>query len=58
MLETANTPFVIGGTEQQLAHAARQSHLVQAIARTRGVSTPSGQSQNEIAEFIESVRRG
>jgi hypothetical protein len=58
MLETVNTPFVIGGTEQQLAHAARQAGLIQAVARTRAVSPPSGQSQNEIAEFIESVRRG
>ena len=57
MLESANAPFVFGGTEHQMAHAARQSSLVQAVSRTRGVPAPAGRSQDEIAEFIESVRR-
>ena len=47
MLESANTPFVFGGTEQQMAHAARQSRLVQAVSRTRGVPSPAGRSQDE-----------
>jgi hypothetical protein len=58
ILETVNTPFVIGGTEQEMAHAARRAGLVQAVARARAVPPPSAQTQEAIAEFIESVRRG
>jgi HEAT repeat protein len=58
MLEAANTPLAIGGTEQRMERAAVQARLIRALARTRGVRPPAVQSQSEIAEFIESIRNG
>ena len=58
MLEAANTPLAIGGTEQRMERAAVQARLIRALARTRGVTAPAIQSQREIAEFIESIRNG
>jgi PBS lyase HEAT-like repeat len=57
LLEEANTPFVIGGTEQERKREDRQEALVQSVARARRVAPPAGRSQEEIAEFIEESRR-
>jgi hypothetical protein len=58
LLEGVKGPFLIGGTEQELEHASLQSHLVQSLARARGVPPPPVLSQEAITEFIESIRRG
>ena len=57
LLEEANTPFLVGGTEQQLDHQRRQDRLVRAVARARDVPPPAGRSQEEIEEFIQESRR-
>lgn len=57
LLEETSTPRVIWGTEQEREHERRQSHLVQSLARVRGVPAPRGRSREEIAEFIEECRR-
>lgn len=56
MLEQANTTLVFGGTEQKKEHELKQGRLVQSLSRARGVPSPAGRSQPEIAEFIESCR--
>jgi hypothetical protein len=56
LLEQTRVPRVIWGTEQEREHHRLQSQLVQSVARVRGVAAPAGQSQEEIAEFIESCR--
>jgi len=55
LAEQANTGLFLGGTEQQREQEMKKDRLVTAIARARGVSPPSGRSQPEIAEFIESL---
>jgi len=57
LLEAANTPFVVGGTEQRMERAEVQARLLKALARTRGVAMPPVRSQGEIAEFIASIRK-
>jgi len=57
LLEEANEPFLIGGTEQERLREARQQRLVQSVARARGVPPPAGRSQEDVAEFIEESRR-
>jgi len=57
LLEQASTPFLIGGTEQQLDHQRRQDRLVRAVARARNVPPPAGRSPEDIEEFIEESRR-
>jgi hypothetical protein len=57
LLEATSVPRVIWGTEQERENERRQSHLVQSLARVRGVPAPAGRSQEDIAEFIEESRR-
>ena len=57
LLEETRVPRVIWGTEQEREHERRQGHLVQSLARARGVRPPAGRSQEEIDEFIEESRR-
>lgn len=58
LLQDAAVPRVIWGTEQEREHERRQAHLLHAVARARGVAPPAGRSEQEIAEFIESIREG
>lgn len=57
LLEESSVPRVIWGTEQEREHERRQNHVVQSLARARGVSAPAGRSREDIAEFIEESRR-
>jgi hypothetical protein len=56
LLEQTQTQRVYWGSEQDFEHENRQAQLVQAVARTRGVTPPTGRTEEEIAEFIESIR--
>jgi hypothetical protein len=58
LLEQAQVQRVFWGTEQEREHENRQSQLVQAVARTRGVTPPTVRSPEDVAEFIEESRRG
>ena len=58
LLEQAQVRRVFWGTEQEREHENRQTRLVQAVARTRGVPPPTIRSQEDVAEFIEECRRG
>jgi len=56
LAQSTNKPFVEGGTEQKIEQQRLRSHVVQSLARARGVAPPAGRSQEDVAEFIESVR--
>jgi len=57
LLDDPSARFLIGGTEQEVKQEHRQRRLVQAAARASGVPAPSEHTQDQVAEFIESVRR-
>jgi hypothetical protein len=57
LLEQAQVQRVFWGTEQEREHENRQMQLVQATARARGVTPPTVRSPEDVAEFIEQVRR-
>jgi hypothetical protein len=60
MLEAANQPFRMGGSEQRREHEARQAALARALAQSSGVAPPpphTMQTQAEIAELIEACRK-
>ena len=57
LLQDTSVPRVIWGTEQEREHERRQSHVVQSLARARGVAAPTGRSQEDIAGFIEESQR-
>jgi HEAT repeat protein len=57
LLEAANTPFLIGGTEQEIEHRGLRASLTQSLARARGVRPPDVNNEEAIAGFIEESRR-